>query len=173
MAHPYPTYAGTERETLVEHLDYYRELMINKAGGLTREQLNTRLLPSTLTLINLIHHLGLVEHWWFHEFFSGREPIEPWASIDWKKDPDWEFNISSELEPALIIERYREAIEVSQRVTDSAETVEQLSVRDRDGEHRSLRWILVHMIEETARHAGHADLIRESIDGTTGDFRNE
>jgi len=147
--------------------------MIDKAGGLTRSQLNTRLGPSTLTLINLVHHLAIVEHWWFHEFFSGNERLEPWASGDWERDSDWDFNIASELQPDVIIQRYRDAIEMSQHITNGAESVEQLSVKHRNGEHRSLRWILVHMIEETARHAGHADLIRESIDGSVGDFRED
>jgi uncharacterized damage-inducible protein DinB len=171
MEHLYPPYAGTERETIVGYLDYYRELVIDKAGGLTREQANTRLMPSTLTLIGLIHHLAFVEQWWFHEFFEGDDRLEPWASIDWEQDSDREMSMSSELEPDLVIERYRNAFETSRRITEATESVEQLSVMDRDGEHRSLRWILVHMIEETARHCGHADLIRESIDGSTGDFR--
>lgn len=173
MGYRYPPLSGTERETLVAYLDYYREVMVDKVGGLTVDQMNARLMPSTLTLIGLIHHLAVVEHWWFHEFFVGGERLEPWASVDWEDDADWEFTVSSDLEPELIIGRYRDAIGMSQRITDAAQSVEQLSVATRDGEHRSLRWILVHMIEETARHAGHADLIRESIDGEVGDFRDE
>jgi len=173
MEHLYPPYAGTERETLVGYLDWYRELMIDKASGLTRDQANTRLMPSTLTLIGLIHHLAYVEHWWFHEFFKGNDALEPWASADWANSPDWELDVASELEPDQAIERYRTAFETSQRIISGTESLEQLSVMDRNGEHRSLRWILAHMIEETARHAGHADLIRESIDGEVGDFREQ
>jgi uncharacterized damage-inducible protein DinB len=167
----YPPYGGTERETLVGYLDWYRELMIDKASGLTGAQANARLMPSTLTLIGLIHHLAYVEHWWFHEFFEGSDALEPWASADWEKHPDWELTVASELEPSVVIERYRNAFEASQRIISETDSLEQLSVMDRNGEHRSLRWILAHMIEETARHAGHADLIRESIDGEVGDFR--
>jgi uncharacterized damage-inducible protein DinB len=163
--------ASSEKEMLDAFLDYYRALMLDKAGGLTQEQLATRVAPSTMTLAGMIHHLAAVEDGWFHEVFLGGERFEPWASVDWAADPDWDWRVAAELDPAVIFDRYREAIARSQRTTDEAESLDQLSVQHRDGEHWSLRWILVHMIEETARHAGHADLIRESIDGATGDFR--
>ena len=172
MSHPYPPYAGTETETLVGYLDYYRAVLIDKASGLTKLQANQALPPSNLTVINLVHHLAIVEHWWFHVFFAGNEPLDPWAEI-WDDDPDWEFNHSQEFEPEEIIDRYRTEIDRANEIIAGADSIEQPSVKDRNGEHRSLRWILVHMLEETARHAGHADLIRESIDGETGDFRGE
>lgn len=171
MTHPEPPFSSTERETLVAFLDYYRAIMIDKTGGLTRDEVNTRLEPSSMTLINMIHHLALVEQHWFFVFFSGNEQQEPWASVNWDTDPDWDFDIASELDPALILARYTEAIDVSNSIIAAADSMDTLSVRKRDGEKRSLRWILVHMIEEVARHAGHADLIRESIDGQVGDFR--
>ena len=169
---PYPPKSGTERETLVGYLDYYRAVMIDKASGLSKEQANQTLGPSNLTLINLVHHLAIVEHWWFHAFFAGHDPVEPWAAI-WDDDPDWEFHHSHEYEPTEIIERYEVEIERSNVIIGEADDLEQLSVQDRDGNHFSLRWILTHMLEETARHAGHADLIRESVDGATGDFADE
>ena len=167
---PYPPKAGTERETLVGYLDYYRAILIDKASGLTREQANQTLGPSNLTVINLVHHLAIVEHWWFHVFFAGGDPLDPWAEI-WDDDPDWEFEHSNEFEPQEIIHRYEVEIERADAIIGATPDLEALSVKDRGGEHRSLRWILAHMLEETARHAGHADLIRESIDGETGDFR--
>lgn len=170
MQPPYPPKAGTERETLVGYLDWYRAIMIDKASGLTHEQANTAFGPSELTVINLVHHLAIVEHLWFHVFFAGGEPLEPWAAI-WDDDPDWEFHHSHEFDPAEIIRRYEVEIERADAIIAATSDLEALSVKDRDGEHRSLRWILTHMLEETARHAGHADLIRESIDGSTGDFR--
>jgi len=173
MAHPYPPYSGTERETLVGYLDYYRAIMIDKTSGLTDEDVNIRLEPSSLTLINMIYHLALVEHSWFYVFFSGNDWHEPWASVDWDTDPDWEFATASKVDPELVLARYRDAIDVSNSIIATADAMETLSVRERDGEKRSLRWILVHMIEEVARHAGHADLIRESIDGQVGDFRQD
>lgn len=173
MTHPYPPYASDERETLVAFLDYYRAVILDKAQGLTKDQLNARLEPSGLTLGNIVHHLAVVEHWWFHEAFLGNDPLEPWASAPWDDDRDWEMSVASELEPEVIFDRYREAIDRSQRIESAAESLDQLSVRTRNDNPWSLRWILVHMIEETARHAGHADLIRESIDGATGDWRDE
>ena len=169
---PYPPKAGSERDTLVGYLDHYRAIMIDKASGLTRAQANQTLGPSNLTVINLVHHLAIVEHWWFHVFFAGGDPLEPWAVI-WDDDPDWEFAHSDEFEPAEIIRRYEVEIERANAIIEATPELEALSVKDRNGERRSLRWILAHMLEETARHAGHADLIRESIDGETGDFRAE
>lgn len=173
MAYQYPPYNGSERDTIVGYLDYYREVMLDKAGGLDKDQLNTTLGPSNLTLINLIHHLAIVEHWWFWQFFAGNDQLEPWASMDFKDSPDWEFEHSDEFDPEVIIQRYRDEIDRARTIIASTDSLEQLSVMDRNGEKRSMRWIVIHMIEETARHAGHADLIRESIDGETGDFRDE
>ncbi len=76
------------------------------------------------------------------------------------------------MDPDAVFDAYRKACERSREVVAAAESLDELSVKDDDGEQWSLRWILVHMIEETARHAGHADLIRESIDGEVGDFRD-
>ncbi len=172
MAHPYPPVAADERTTLTAFLDYFRAVIVDKASGLSREQFTRRLEPSTLTLGGIVHHLALVEHWWFHQFFTGSEALEPWASVDWEPDPDWDFNVVPELEPEEVFDRYTASCERARQVTAAAGSLDQLSVRmSRDGDPKSLRWILVHMIEETARHAGHADLIRESIDGETGDFR--
>lgn len=158
---------------LTSYLDYYRAVLIDKASGLGAGELNTRLGPSTLTLGNLVHHMALVEHWWFNEAFAGNDPLEPWASAPWDDDRDWEFTVASELTPEVIVERYESAIADSRRIEAAAASLDDPSSKTRDGEHWTLRWILVHMIEETARHAGHADLIRESIDGETGDFRGE
>jgi uncharacterized damage-inducible protein DinB len=172
MTHPSPPVQGDERATLTAFLDYYRALIVDKASGLSQEQANRALPPSSLTLAGIVHHLAVVEHWWFHEFFTGADRLEPWASVDWEADWDWDFHVAPELELQVILDRYADACARSRRVTDAAGSLDQLSERtDRDGRHRSLRWILVHMIEEVARHAGHADLIRESIDGATGDFR--
>lgn len=173
MSHPQPPYIATEREMLRSFLDYYRELLLDKAGDLTDEQLHTRLDPSTLTLGNLLHHMAVVEHWWFREAFAGEDAREPWASAPWDEDRDWDFNIASEMETDLIVERYRDAVEESRAIELTAASLDDLSVRTRKDEHWSLRWVMVHMIEEYARHAGHADLIRESIDGATGDFRDD
>ena len=148
-------------------LDYYRAAMFDIAEGLDADQMRQRLEPSTLTIGGLLHHLAVVEEWWFNEVLASNPQSEPWASAPWDDDRDWDFTVADELEPDLIRDRYREAIEVSRRLESEAPSLDVVSVKEREGEPFSLRWILVHMIEETARHAGHGDLIRESIDGKT------
>lgn len=88
-----------------------------------------------------------MEHWWFNEAFAGTVPLEPWASAPWEDDHDWEFTIA-ELAPDLIIGRYEAAIDDSRRIEAAAPSLDDRSVRARDGEQWSLRWILVHMIEK-------------------------
>ncbi|MCL1595611.1 MAG: DinB family protein [Actinomycetia bacterium] len=171
MTHPQIPQTANERDTLVAFLDYYRELMLDKAGGLSKEQLGVRLEPSTMTLAGMIYHLAVVEQGWFSNHFLGLDLTEPWASVDWEADRDWEWDIAPTLEPEVVLSAYRTAFERSNEIIAAADSLDQLSVKDEPGSEMSLRWILVHMVEETARHAGHADLIRESIDGEVGDFR--
>ncbi len=162
---------GSERETLVAFLDYYRAVLIDKASGLTDEQLKVRLEPSTLTLGGLLNHMALVEDDWFTSDVAGGNLPEPWSSAPWEDDPDWEFTSASEVPADELFTRYRDAIARSNQVIASVAELETLSEKaNQEGEKWSLRWILIHMIEETARHCGHADLIRESIDGAVGDF---
>jgi Protein of unknown function (DUF664) len=102
--------------------------------------------------------------------FVGLPDREPWASVDWDSDPDWEFRTAAQLEPEQLYSRYRQACQRSRHVVSNAAGLDQLSVRAlRDGRRFSLRWVLMHLIEETARHAGHADFLREAIDGTVGE----
>ena len=164
-----PARDAGERDMLGQYLDYQRATMLAKAGGLTREQLARPHSPSTLTLAGLLYHLALVEENWMVARFAGRPEPEPWAGIDWGADPEWEFRTATTLEPDQVRERYREACERSREVAAAAADLDQLSVAERDGQHFTLRWVLLHLLEETARHAGHADLIREAIDGQTGE----
>lgn len=167
MQPPHIPKSADERTMLNAFLDYYRAAMFDIADGLDATQMSQRLEPSTLTIGGLLHHLAIVEEWWFNEVLANNPQSEPWASAPWEDDRDWDFTVASELDPDVIRDRYREAIEVSRRLESEAESLDVVSVKERDGEPFSLRWILVHMIEETARHAGHGDLIRESIDGKT------
>ncbi len=174
MIAPNPPLQGSELDSLTAFLDYYRAVVVDKASGLAGTDLNRRLGPSTLTLGGIVHHLALVEHWWFHECFAGHEADHPWKDVSWDDDPDWDFNIAVDLDPQVIFDRYERQCARSREVVARADGLDQLSVREgRNDQSWSLRWILIHMIEETARHAGHMDLIRESIDGATGDFRAE
>ncbi|MEZ5091989.1 DinB family protein [Nocardioides sp.] len=165
-----PPLAADEVTTLRSFLDFYRATLRRQAEGLTAEQLATTLPPTTMTLGGMLKHLAVVEEGWLVETFGGDELGEPWASVDWEADRDWEWHTAADDEPAYLFELYDRAIATADARIDEAlrgAGLDALSVRPgrRTGEPFSLRWILVHLIEEYARHAGHADLLRESIDG--------
>lgn len=165
-----PDPGGSELRLLEQYLDYQRETMLEKTRGLTKAQLSRIHPPSELTLSGLLYHLALVEEDWMEVRFSGLAEREPWASADWAADRDWEFHTAPDLEPERLQSRYREACERSRRIVSGAADLDQLSNKPlRDGQHFSLRWVLLHLIEETARHAGHADFLREAIDGSAGE----
>jgi hypothetical protein len=164
-----PAPDAAEREMLGQYLDYQRATVLAKADGLTAGQLARPHPPSSLTLAGLLYHLALNEESWMEVHFAGRPERAPWTGVDWDADPDWEFRTAATLDPDQVRERYREACERSRQVAAAAASLDQLSADDRDGQRFTLRWVLLHLLEETARHAGHADLIREAIDGQTGE----
>ena len=165
-----PAKSGPERQALTAYLDHQRATVLLKTEGLTREQLGRPHPPSTLTLAGLLNHLALVEDTWFRVRFAGLADDPLWADHDWDADPDMEFRTALEVEPDELRQRYRDACARSRDVAARAEGLDQLSAGvSRDGRHWDLRWVLLHMIEETARHAGHADLLREAVDGSVGD----
>jgi uncharacterized damage-inducible protein DinB len=165
-----PPQTGPELDQLTRVLDHQRETILRKADGLTKEQLAQALPTSSLTLGGLLNHLALVEDSWLRVRFSGLPDDELWAGIDWDADPDHEFRTAVDLQPAELRRRYEQACARSREVVAGAESLDQVSVAERqNGLHFDLRWVLLHLIEETARHAGHADLLREAIDGTTGE----
>jgi uncharacterized damage-inducible protein DinB len=165
-----PALQADERTTLAAFLDYQRATFLSKIAGLTHEQLNQALPPSDLTLASLTKHLALVEDSWFQERFVGVE-VEPWASAPFDDDRDWEMHSAKTDTVDELIALYRAAVARSQATLARVDSLDTLSaVNDgREGIPYSIRWILVHMIEETARHNGHADLIRQSIDGLIGE----
>ncbi len=167
-----PPESGPEAAQLAAFLDFHRETVLLKCEGLTGEQLGQAAVPtSALTLGGLLNHLALVEDTWFRVRMVGEEPLALWQAGDWDADPDWEFRTAAATDPDALRERYRAACEGSRAVVRSIGDLDRLSVAtDRStGAHFDLRWVLLHMIEETARHAGHADLLREAIDGTVGE----
>jgi Protein of unknown function (DUF664) len=118
----------------------------------------------------LIKHLAYAEDIWFDHRLVGKERGEPWASVDWTADPDWELHSAAADSPEELFALYDAACARSRAAIISVGDLDAVAHRpNRRGHYFTLRWILLHMIEETARHAGHADLIRESIDGSTGD----
>jgi uncharacterized damage-inducible protein DinB len=155
-----------ERATLEAFLDLYRETIKRKVRGVSEEDAVRRLVPSATTLAGIVKHLRWVELGWFQRVLAGRPPEDlppvPWTD----QDPDADFR----LEPGETLARV--IAEYDQECARSRAVAAEHSLDD-TGTHRrlgqvSLRWIYVHMIEETARHAGHADILREQIDGTTG-----
>jgi hypothetical protein len=167
---PEPPNSGPEVQALTGFLDWQRETILLKTDGLTREQLAQPLPPSSLTLAGLVNHLALVEDSWFRHRFAGLPEDQLWADRDWDADPDYEFRTAVDLEPEELRQRYRDACARSREVVAHADSLDQLAAgTSRDGSHWDLRWILIHMLEETARHAGHADFLREAIDGAVGE----
>jgi uncharacterized damage-inducible protein DinB len=167
-----PDLRADERTSLCQFLDFHRATLVSRIEGLTIEQLSITRRPSELTLAGLIKHLALVEDSWFVERMAGRPMPEPWLSAPFDDDPDWEFHSAPDDTPEELLALYRDACDRSRAVVAEHDELGALSVAEsnREGEGRfSLRWILLHMIEETARHNGHADLLRESIDGLTGE----
>jgi uncharacterized damage-inducible protein DinB len=151
-------------------LTYQRETLLLKTEGLTREQMARTLPPSSMTLAGLLYHLAYVEESWSVEDFAGRPAPEPWADVDWSADPDWEWHAAVDLEPEVLRERYREAGRRTDEVVAATGDLDALStVPLRNGNRLSLRWVLLHLLEETARHNGHADLLREAVDGVVGE----
>ncbi len=167
-----PPESGPEPDQLSAFLDFQRATVLVKCEELSAEHLARAAVPSSsLTLGGLLNHLALVEDWWFRVQFLGEEHVEPWGAVDWDADPDWEFRTAATTDPEELRGRYRAACERSRAVVRAAGELDRLSVAvsRQNGEPFDLRWVLLHMIEETARHAGHADLLREAIDGRVGE----
>ena len=153
-------------------LDYHRDTLRLKTAGLTAEQLSATHPPSTMTLGGMLKHLALVEDNWFSVVLLGNEDAEPWRTVDWDADRDWEWHSAASDTPEQLRALLVSAVAQSDAIVEElGADLDLLSVRAdrRTGKPFSLRWILVHLIEEYARHNGHADLLRESIDGVTGE----
>lgn len=171
--------AADERATLTSFLDYYRAVVRRKAEGLSDEQLATCLPghPSPLTIGNIVKHLGRVEVTWARLTFLGLPSVqigEPWAT-HWAADKEWEWNSAGDA-GAQLLEWYDRGVALAREVYTNASDLDALSCRlahtetgSGDDQRYSLRWILVHLIEEYARHAGHLDLLREHLDGAVDD----
>ncbi len=162
--------AADERTTLFEMLDYYRAVLLRKCWDLNAEQLSNSTPPTDMTLGGLLLHMALVEDYWFDHRFAGHDEQSLWADIPWDEDHDWEFHHAHEWTSEELIEQIEASIGRSREAVKSVASLDRMAQLTRDdGTRWNLRWIVVHMIEEYARHCGHADLMRESIDGLTGD----
>jgi len=155
---------------LRQFLDFHRAVLERKASGLTAEQLRTSVAPSNLTLGGLLLHIAGVEEGWFSQYFLDRPLGETWTDIDWEASPDWELENVDRFTPEEMFGYFRAACERSRAIEAEAESLDLVTAKEFPNERQwSLRWIMVHMIEEYARHCGHADFIRQAIDGTVGD----
>lgn len=147
---------------LLSFLDHYRSVMVRKVEGVDDKGLRMSPVDSETCLGGLIKHLAYVERRWFQDRWAGREVEYPGSD----GDRSAEFRVDAQDTADDLIQLYRGECEISRQVV--AGTSLDDTVQSRRGE-MSMRWILIHMLEETARHAGHADLIREMIDGSVGD----
>jgi Protein of unknown function (DUF664) len=155
-----------EGETLEGFLDWYRAVVERKLDGLSPDDAKRVMTPSGMSPLGVLKHLGWVERGWFREIFAG-EDVE---AIDVDGDNSAEFATGRDDTAESVIEFYRAEVEQSRRICGGVFSLDDLSAKEtRYRERVSLRWIMVHMLEETARHAGHLDLMREEIDGQVGD----
>jgi uncharacterized damage-inducible protein DinB len=170
---PEPPLGADEVATLVGFLEFQRATFEWKCRGLAADGLAAQVGVSTMTLGGMLKHLALVEHHWFSYRLYGRDSQPPWDAVDWRVDPDWDWNSASDDTPEQLHELWFNAVENSRALVtealDDGGLDQQIRRPFPDGDAPSLRWVLVHMIEEYARHNGHADLVRESVDGETGD----
>jgi uncharacterized damage-inducible protein DinB len=168
-----PPVAGNELDTLLGALERQRKYVAWKCGNLDSAGLSARLAPSAITLGGLLKHLALVEDDWFSVKLHGRDPHPPWNSVDWDADPDWEWHSAGQDSPQQLLSLWQDATDrsralVAEAIADGG--LEGLaSFSWPGGRTPNLRRLLIDMIEEYARHIGHADLIRESVDGLTGE----
>ena len=165
---PHVPTTGDERELLVAHLEHARATFRRKCQDLTAEQLRSTPTASSLSLAGLLKHLALVEWWWFRECLIGDPPHPAFAEVDWDADPDWELHTAAEDDPDWLFDLLDECSAAAREAVDGCESLDHVAAQQRHGEPVSLRWILLHMLDEVARHNGHADIIRESIDGAVG-----
>jgi uncharacterized damage-inducible protein DinB len=165
--------AGDETATLLGFLDYQRATLAWKCAGLDAAGLSATVAASSMTLGGLLKHMALVEDTWFSRSLHGQDRQPPFDAVDWKATPDWEWESAAGDSPEQLRALWQDAVARSRSLTAEALAAGGLDRLARrtwpDGSAPSLRWILVHMIEEYARHNGHADLLRESVDGETGE----
>ncbi len=156
-----PPYEGDERALLDAWLEYHRATLALKCEGLTHDQLRLRSVPpSALSLLGLVRHMAEVENNWFRFWLAGDGP-----TVRWEGDEDFAVD-GADVDEAF--EYWRAECANAREVVARFDSLDDVGAGQTRGAGISLRWTLVHMIEEYARHNGHADLLREAIDGTTG-----
>ncbi|WP_173082115.1 DinB family protein [Phytohabitans rumicis] len=162
---PDPPRVGGEREMLRAFLDYHRATLAWKCDGLSDEQLRRRSMPpSTLSLLGLVRHMAEVERTWFRRVIDGEDVPLVWSA-------EGDFQMAYEAGTATRSEAFdawQAEVERSRRIERSAQSLDVTGYQARWGEDVSLRFVMLHLIHEYARHNGHADFLREGVDGTVG-----
>ena len=162
-----PAFILPEREMLEGWLEYHRATLLMKCEGLPPDDLRRRSVPpSSMSLLGLVRHMGEVERAWFRRALAGEDA--PGHYYDDTTNPDGDFD---DVDTADIEESFAYFHAECERAREIAAglALDDTGLHRRSGKQVSLRWVFVHMIEEYARHNGHADLLRETIDGATGD----
>ena len=161
----YPQVTADERTMLEQFLDFHRAGVVRTLDEVTDEQAAARVLPATdLTVGGLVKHLAAIEDLWFSHKLLDAPSAEPWRSAPFDQDPDWEFHSAAENSVVELRQLYLDACEASRRITARVESLDVLAARGSFGDQLvSLRWIYLHMIEETAQHRGHLDLLLDAL----------
>lgn len=160
-----PPYRGNEKETLLGFLQFLRETVVLKCSGLNEEQMRATPTVSSMTLLGMVKHLTIVERYWFQGVFLDADVELPWS----EEDPDGDWRTSDDDTAVAALADYIEQCKESDQIVKDHDLDELAKWATSEEERSSLRWIVTHLIEETGRHCGHADILREAIDGVTGE----
>ena len=158
-----PDSTGSERQVLEAFLDFHRQVLVSKVDGISENEARHRRVPSKTTLAGLIKHMIGVERGWFQEVLAGRKPEDIGPNVG-GGDESWDLAENETV--SSLIKEYEQTCEQSRQT--AARFALEDAVPEPDIGQVSLRWVYVHMIEETARHVGHADILREQTDGAAG-----
>jgi uncharacterized protein DUF664 len=155
---PVPRVATSEKETALSFLDFARHCLVKKTKGLDEEQLRRVLVPSGTSLLGLIQHCTAGERWWFGYHVAGDAR---WSDVDFGMD------VPDDVTAEQVVGAFHEAVAASEAIMAEADLDDPLAVLV-DGQQLTVRWVVAHKTSELARHAGHADILRELTDGVTG-----
>lgn len=160
-------FTGPERLQLEAWLEFHRGTLLFKCGGLDGGQLKVRSVPpSVLSLLGLVRHMADVERYWFRRVLAGGDAASLYCTDEY---PDGDFDLTETAFAAQDLAAYRVEVDASRSIARRWPDLDAVGLGGRHGQDVSLRWIYLHLIEEYARHNGHADLLRECLDGTVGD----